>query len=789
MKQGLSPPSEGGLSSLGVREGQISTAILVSGGFHTDGLTQILRQKDVSYVVVTPKITEVPKDNKYLDVFARDQLPLEKLFEGQTIYLSQRLSLADKTTGPPTNGQEREILDGAQKLFQTSDIEEDLGNGYTLLKLPTDPLERMKAIKGKAVVVKAIGENRFFMGIRRTDWHEDILRFMRRGRSQSIPPRNPRTESTRQEAIHWFKALKDTNQLKKFYRWSDWSEEVAIGWFAAFRESTETIDLLNLPRFLAGHENRENTWIRAIGLVLILGGMVGFAYLGLDFTASFDLPMIVGMPLMLVVAITSARVGNVFTHGSFNMALITLSTAARVVGLGSMSNRLASATLTRGKAVRSRLLTALRGMEGGITPKLLAEESGVPLGAIYVYGLAVLVAKENARRVEEEPGRKPLTLRGGVALSGSIQGESADMPEAVSLKLLSTLVGDSRPVNWEARFRGVLGTPKGRTDWAGIAKFLKKQRQSLGAKLDTRQPAQDLEDFIVPTLTGKVTEKMAQTLEALRRNTYRRRLLAAYLLDLAQEQENLPKVLAGIIILHQVGSGLLMEAEGLVKQESGKTFWISQGQDVHLIIQMLSSTGLIDGKTAEQAVEILQPLLSRNSDSLFRRTESLARHRAKGLADAKETSGYIEVDLSDFKSWKEEDRIQRATWLAGVMISRMARKPPRVVVTTFGDVGQLKAALRRAHPDLITDWTESISFLTPQDVTKGKLYNRDGRLDMDVWVKHFGGRTPELIVASEGRVHLGKREKELTKIFKSFEFLTKTIETEIKNLAFILLQA
>src|SRR5262249_17709124 len=44
-------------------------AVLVAGGFHTDGLTQILRREDVSYVVVTPRVGEVPKENHYLDVF------------------------------------------------------------------------------------------------------------------------------------------------------------------------------------------------------------------------------------------------------------------------------------------------------------------------------------------------------------------------------------------------------------------------------------------------------------------------------------------------------------------------------------------------------------------------------------------------------------------------------------------------------------------------------------------------------------------------------------------------
>ncbi|MBP9127171.1 MAG: hypothetical protein KBG07_00195 [Elusimicrobia bacterium] len=70
-----------------------SSAVLVAGGFHSDGLTRLLRERDLSYVVVSPKISEVPKENNYLDVFARDPLPLEKLFAGEKISLnSARLS-------------------------------------------------------------------------------------------------------------------------------------------------------------------------------------------------------------------------------------------------------------------------------------------------------------------------------------------------------------------------------------------------------------------------------------------------------------------------------------------------------------------------------------------------------------------------------------------------------------------------------------------------------------------------------------------------------------------------
>jgi hypothetical protein len=65
-----------------------ATAVLVAGGFHTEGLTQLLRQQDISYAVVTPKINgELPDGHRSLDLMARDPAPLEKLFAGETLNL------------------------------------------------------------------------------------------------------------------------------------------------------------------------------------------------------------------------------------------------------------------------------------------------------------------------------------------------------------------------------------------------------------------------------------------------------------------------------------------------------------------------------------------------------------------------------------------------------------------------------------------------------------------------------------------------------------------------------
>jgi hypothetical protein len=71
-----------------MRLDQSTAAIFVAGGFHSEGVTQILRRENISYVVVTPKISNVPETARPLDVFARAPLPLEKLLAGDVIHLA-----------------------------------------------------------------------------------------------------------------------------------------------------------------------------------------------------------------------------------------------------------------------------------------------------------------------------------------------------------------------------------------------------------------------------------------------------------------------------------------------------------------------------------------------------------------------------------------------------------------------------------------------------------------------------------------------------------------------------
>ena len=48
-----------------MKQDRAKLAVLVSGGFHTDGITKLLKEKDISYIVVTPKVSSLQADNPY----------------------------------------------------------------------------------------------------------------------------------------------------------------------------------------------------------------------------------------------------------------------------------------------------------------------------------------------------------------------------------------------------------------------------------------------------------------------------------------------------------------------------------------------------------------------------------------------------------------------------------------------------------------------------------------------------------------------------------------------------
>ncbi|MBK8872258.1 MAG: hypothetical protein IPN19_14785 [Elusimicrobia bacterium] len=65
-------------------------AVLVTGGFHAEGVARLLEQRGVSVISFVPKLTKVDlaQGSSYLSVFSQEKTPLEKLFQGEKLFLS-----------------------------------------------------------------------------------------------------------------------------------------------------------------------------------------------------------------------------------------------------------------------------------------------------------------------------------------------------------------------------------------------------------------------------------------------------------------------------------------------------------------------------------------------------------------------------------------------------------------------------------------------------------------------------------------------------------------------------
>jgi len=65
-------------------------AVLVAGGFHSPGITKLISESGGTTVTFAPKITKVETEDgeNYLSLFTQDKAPLDKLFEGEKLFLA-----------------------------------------------------------------------------------------------------------------------------------------------------------------------------------------------------------------------------------------------------------------------------------------------------------------------------------------------------------------------------------------------------------------------------------------------------------------------------------------------------------------------------------------------------------------------------------------------------------------------------------------------------------------------------------------------------------------------------
>ena len=83
-------------------------AVLVTGGFHADGISKVLSRAGVKVITFVPRI-EKDEGSGYLSDFAREKTPMERLFVGEKLFLA----------APPAEGAgEARALVGAEIVFR-----------------------------------------------------------------------------------------------------------------------------------------------------------------------------------------------------------------------------------------------------------------------------------------------------------------------------------------------------------------------------------------------------------------------------------------------------------------------------------------------------------------------------------------------------------------------------------------------------------------------------------------------------------------------------------------------
>ncbi len=73
-----------------MNESNAKVAVLVTGGFHSVGIGELIKQAGITMISFAPKITKVDSESgsAYLSVFAQEKTPLDQLFEGEKLFLA-----------------------------------------------------------------------------------------------------------------------------------------------------------------------------------------------------------------------------------------------------------------------------------------------------------------------------------------------------------------------------------------------------------------------------------------------------------------------------------------------------------------------------------------------------------------------------------------------------------------------------------------------------------------------------------------------------------------------------
>lgn len=419
----------------------------------------------------------------------------------------------------------------------------------------------------------------------------------------------------------------------------------------------------------------------------------------------------------------------------------------------------------------------------------LAQRGQIPLVDIFETVVDVL---DMVDREEDVPA--------DAAVGREITPEDLELPQMIDFQLLTAIMGEVRSLDVgnmgrahvDARFVGEVGATRSSADWEPIQNHLRALRQSvelLDGPRDPRRGATYAEPIVSPAM-GKF---FTSNLGAFRRDPSLRRGLAAHLLNIGQNRDRVGEFLAGVVVLHQVGSGLMMEVDQTTPPQDEAALRALQGRDIHLIVQMLAATGITVSRTPEQAAAALQPILSEHCDPILRRIEAIERFEATGHATAAAQTGPLVMDWNGYKDWSLEEQVQRAAFLVGALKAAQEDAGIQVVVTvTMSESRPLEREdLPGLHPALFKEGPLR-SYLRNHIVTETRtpgLYTgplgAGTKLFIPALQRHLG-QSPSLVVTtSEDKVEKGGLDIPI----KTFASIAQTIQAELERLIFVLLQA
>ena len=152
---------ENTLSEMDLEDSNI--AVLITGGFHTQGITELLKEEGISYHVVSPSITEQPASTPYLARLVGEPTQIESVLSANQLQVP--LVLADPSIIPDA-AKQKEFLTAFKALLEThpdavnlAKILADKETGYVPELTFTDSFATTEVENGREIEKKYVSFN------------------------------------------------------------------------------------------------------------------------------------------------------------------------------------------------------------------------------------------------------------------------------------------------------------------------------------------------------------------------------------------------------------------------------------------------------------------------------------------------------------------------------------------------------------------------------------------------------------------------------------------------------